>query len=320
MTYLIGIDGGGTKTTAILATKQGEVLAESKTSSTNPNLIDNEELEKRITHLLNEFRNHDRKVFSKVSSVFAGVSGAGNSDAKNNFATILRKKLPRTKNISVEADTINALYSGTYGKPGIIQIAGTGATTYGINDEGDSWRVDGWGYLLGDEGSGYYIGAEGVKSVLKSADGRGPATNLSEKIKHYFNCKNEFDLVRKIYRAEYPKNQISSIAVLVFDSYRENDEVAINIMEGAAQKLCKSIQTVNAKVFQGYEDVPVILCGGLFEKSNSLSDLLKKHLAKNNILKPSIPTFSPVKGSIIGAKLNISRNIDDEFIEALRAK
>ena len=86
----------------------------------------------------------------------------------------------------VRNDAFNALYSGTLGEPGIVQIAGTGAVTLGINENGEVARSGGWGYLFDDEGSGFYLGNEALKAVFRSFDNRGKKTSLTDRITEYF--------------------------------------------------------------------------------------------------------------------------------------
>src|SRR5690625_5281192 len=152
MGYVIGIDGGGTKTVAVIANTAGEVKVSSLVGPTNPNVLSFAALKETINNLFHQLRDQAPDAISRVETVFAGISGAGTEEKQNTIKKILMENVPSSTYFQVVPDSINALYAGTFGKPGIVQIAGTGSITYGINRENKHWRIGGWGYLFGDEG------------------------------------------------------------------------------------------------------------------------------------------------------------------------
>ena len=177
--YVLGIDGGGTRTTGIVADEHGNVHMHAVTGRSNPNTLQQAEFEEVICGLVKELKRQNNAIFTQVSVCFAGIAGVGESGRDVEVAALLARELPAGTKVIVRNDAFNALYSGTLGGPGIVQIAGTGAVTLGINENGEVARSGGWGYLFDDEGSGFYLGNEALKAVFRFYDDRGPATSLT---------------------------------------------------------------------------------------------------------------------------------------------
>ncbi|MFD1362143.1 N-acetylglucosamine kinase [Lentibacillus salinarum] len=317
MSYVIGIDGGGTKTKAVIADMNGKVIAANSTGSTNPNIVSKQKLRHTLEALFNSLEKSSNIPMKYIQFVFAGVSGAGNETNKTTLRDIMASCLPDGIPIRIEADTVNALYSGTYGDPGIVQISGTGSITYGVNRHLKHERAGGWGYLFGDEGSGYDIGRQGIIHALKSVDGRGPETVLLPMIYSHFEVTNAQSLIQKIYTASVPKNKISPITEIVFDAYKREDPSAKMILQQAAEEMCLSIGTLYEKLFEPGEKTEVVLCGGVFNETSILPKLIKTELQTYTAINVMLPKMPPVGGSIIGAYLMQDRAFDNTVINTI---
>lgn len=317
MEYVAGIDGGGTKTVAILADMDGKIVAHSSGGPTNPNVVSQDKLFYTFKTMLDELEQKQPNSVQNISVLFAGISGTGNEASKNDVGKVLLQLLPENTRVQVEPDTINALYSGTYRSHGIVHISGTGSITYGISSDGVHDRVGGWGYLFGDEGSGYDIGRQGIIQALKAHDGRGSDTILLDQITAFFDVTNPYDLVRKIYTAESPKNEIAPIARLVFQSYKQNDAVAEQIISETVQEISKSIRTLHEKLFNQEEKVKAVLCGGVFNDKEMLPQLLKEELKYCRNIQLVLPKVSPAGGAIIGAYLMKKQHLDNSTIQSI---
>ncbi|WP_042142504.1 N-acetylglucosamine kinase [Paucisalibacillus sp. EB02] len=306
MNYVIGIDGGGTKTQVVLADKAGNVLTNKRYESTNPNAVPRETLNGIFKQIFQDIEREVPDSLKQVTSVFAGIAGAGTKKSALHIAEIMTPYfLPETK-IKVVPDSVNALYSGTFGKPGIVQISGTGSITFGVNRNQEQGRVGGWGYLLGDEGSGFDVGKKGIQSALQFVDGRGPNTVLLDMLFELYNVRTGRELIDKIYHSDSPRLEISRLSKLVFEAVEKKDAVSVNILRKVAEEISQSIITLDQKLFKEEEKVEVILCGGLFSNSNILSALLQDALIdypkRMSLVTPELP---PVFGSLIGAYLEI---------------
>ncbi|UJL45402.1 ROK family protein [Virgibacillus sp. NKC19-16] len=318
MNYVIGIDGGGTKTKAVIVDMKGKVVAQETVGPTNPNVVSKKELQHTFQTLFHSLRQQAPPHFSNILSVFAGVSGAGNATNKKVLQETIEPLIENNIPIQIEADAINALYSGSYGAPGIVQIAGTGSITYGINSNLEHHRVGGWGYLFGDEGSGYDIGRKGIMAALQSVDGRASETILLPMIYAHFNVTNAQDLIRGIYASPTSKSEISPVAEIVFQGFKDDDPIAEGIIAEAVKETTLSIKALYEKLFYVEEKVEVVLCGGVFQEKNILPRLIKEDLRMYPAMKVVLPEMPPVGGSIIGAYLMQGVDVDEAIIDTIR--
>ncbi|GAQ16196.1 glucosamine kinase GspK [Oceanobacillus picturae] len=315
MAYYIGIDGGGTKTNAVLADEKGNILSQAISGASNPNAVGEQELSQVFQTLFLKLDNEGKTPLKNVKWVYAGIAGSANPANRTLLESILSKLLPHAT-VFVEPDAVCALYSGTYGGAGIVQIAGTGSITYGMNEAGDQGRVGGWGYLFGDEGSGYAIGRAGVTEALKSVDGRGEPTILLEMLYEHFQVSQAQELIKKVYNAKQPKTIIAPLSRIVFQAYGQEDVVAQAILQQAAKDITSQIMALYRTLFTGDEKTEVVLCGGVFQEKAVMPVLLKNYL-ENIPLTLVQPEFPPVAGSLIGAykqaTIQVSRNMLEQI-------
>lgn len=314
MDYIIGIDGGGTKTKGLLADASGNVIARAVAGPCNPNVVEAKELANVFRDLFFAMEQKGANLREKTVSVYAGISGAGNKQNGKKIRKILQAYVSRRAQVQVETDAVNALYAGTYGKPGIVQISGTGSITYGKNNQGREGRVGGWGYLFGDEGSGYDIGRQAVTAALKALDGRGPETTLLTMLYSHFQADHAQEIIREVYTSPSPKNKISPLAKLVFHAYKQNDHAAGQILSESAKNLALNILALFEKLFPADAEIPVVLSGGIFQDKDILPVLLQKELNRYTNLNFVLPEMSPAGGALIGASLMKKNEINEETI------
>lgn len=317
MEYVIGIDGGGTKTVAIIADQTGKIIAEVTVGSTNPNTLNQKELTTNIKRMFNLLKEQAPIAFRQVTNIYAGMSGVGTPKQKQLVSSIFKETLKISTPFEIVSDTMNALYSGTYGKPGILQIAGTGSITYGINAKGFEFRLGGWGYLFGDEGSGYDLGRRAIVSVLEFEDKRTEKTILRDLLLSHFKVKSGREMIEKIYKSSVPKKEIASLSIYVFKAFKNEDSVAVKMVHDVAKQLTSNIKMVKEKLFSEQEVSPVILAGGVFSE-NILPLLIKKKLENDNNIYVCLPEVPPVYGSIIGALKNRGITVNEELIKNIK--
>ncbi len=319
--YVLGIDGGGTKTTGIIANGQGEIVAEATVGGSNLNSMDRAIVEGELAKLIVALKAENNECFLQVKRVFAGMAGGGHKSNKEDLQSILRSMLTSSVNVTVDHDAITALYSGTLGRPGIVQIAGTGAITYGVNQDGDRGRVGGWGHLFSDHGSGYAIGRDGLSAAFKAHDGLTEYTYLHELFLQHFEEKELPDVIRAIYQAENAKGLIASLSRLVIDAADHGDQTAKDIITTNGIHLGEAIATLMKKLFpveQYTEAIPVVLAGGLFNRYDLFKASIEKVIMDSNReVEIIIPEILPVGGAVIAAlraeKIEINKSFSDAF-------
>ncbi|MFC1629602.1 N-acetylglucosamine kinase, partial [Patescibacteria group bacterium] len=214
--YVIGVDGGGTKTTVALASFEGKILKIAKSGPSNPRNLGIEKAVANIAFGIRKVLKNKKK--DRVLSVFIGLP-AVQEDYKSKIRKI-KKELLKQKGFSqvlknkieIGSDQVVAFRSGTDKKSGIVLITGTGCATHGWLDEKEV-KSSGWGYLA-DEGSAFWIGQKAFQVTLKDLDGRGPKTKITKLIFKKLGIKNEIGLIQKIY-SQNPVKIISVLSVLV---------------------------------------------------------------------------------------------------------
>src|SRR3982750_1433252 len=193
--YVLGIDAGGTKTVCQLADGTGSVLAETRRGGANLQAAGELEVEK-VLHEVMEEALADRDVVP--GAICLGIAGVDRPDDARVVRGIM-KRIGYKAKVLVVNDALVALEAGAPGAPGIVLIAGTGSIAYGRNEHNQAARAGGWGYMLGDEGSGYWIGRAGLRAGLREADRRGPATRLTGLLLNYYGVAGAQDLMARVY-------------------------------------------------------------------------------------------------------------------------
>ncbi|QOR67037.1 hypothetical protein IM538_02350 [Cytobacillus suaedae] len=319
--YVLGIDGGGTKTIGVIVALTGEVRAIAEVGATNINTVGSIGVETEIQKLVNELRTLDLQAFNQVSVIFAGMAGAGNDSNKGELESILGKVLEMNIPIYVENDAITALYSGSLGQEGIVHISGTGSIAFGINREGKTDRVGGWGYLVDSGGSGFSIGQKAFNGLFDRYDNCNERTLLDEKVLRNFSITEPSDLIPIIYRNPDPRKLVASIVPLVFAAADEGDCGAQHILLSTARDIVENIKSLAPKLYSTTEtQIPVVLAGGLFSRKDWFISTIKEQLElvglNCNLIVPSVP---PIVGSVIGGLKMLKKEIESDFIKRLKS-
>src|SRR3954470_9977381 len=272
--YVLGIDAGGTKTVCQLADENGEVLAESRRGGANLQASGELEVEK-VLHEVMEEAIGEHEV--RPAAICLGIAGVDRPDDARVVREIMKRIGYKAKVIVVN-DALIALETGAPGAAGVVVIAGTGSIAYGRNDQNQAARAGGWGYVLGDEGSGYWIGRAAVRAVLREADRRGPATRLTGLLLNYYGVSRAQDLIAQVYHGTLRPAAIAALAQCVQGAFSDGDGVAIGILRGAADQLESAALSVARRLELVGTDFPFILSGGIFRAVPWLEEELMRRL------------------------------------------
>jgi len=316
--YVLAIDGGGTKTCAVICDEYGTIYSKVMTSRSNPTAMDAHDFEATIHGLLQNLRQQTPQLFTAIHSCFAGMAGVKESQAEGIVEGIIRQYVDSTTPIVIENDALIALYAGTLGQEGIVQIAGTGAITLGFHRQG-MCRVGGWGYLFDDEGSGYDLGIQALKAVFQSDDQRAQPTALTDVVLQHFAVKQVPQLIEPIYGASHPRTVIAPLGKYVFQVAQQGDMVAKHIVQDACRKYYKAIKTCYASMDWEQRDVPVVLAGGVFSNNSMIVPWLQQFaLADQLPLRFMLPVLEPIGGAVVGAFKMAHIQLDRSFVEAFQ--
>jgi glucosamine kinase len=258
--YVLGIDAGGTKTVCLLADEQGTILAEGRGGGANLQAHGELEVEK-VLHQVMEAALGERDV--RPAAICLGIAGVDRPQDAEAVRGIMRRIGSKARTLVVN-DALVALVAGAGEREGIVIIAGTGSIAYGRDASARAARAGGWGYLLGDEGSGFWIGRRALSAVVRAADGRGPATELTERVLVSLGLVRPSDLVHATYYRDLRRGAIAGLAPVVEDARAAGDAVASEILTQAAFELTAAAGSVITRLDMRGNVFPAILAGGIF--------------------------------------------------------
>lgn len=233
--YFVGVDGGGTKTALVAATPDGKEKSHAVCGPLNYNFIG---LEKALENLAEGIKllGLPKGSIAAIGIGDPSIDDEAESPAAQDFAARAAALLEAP--VYVRSDAYMTLFALTGGKkPGVLIISGTGSMTIGEDEAGKISVVGGWGRLTGDEGSGYYIGREGICAALRAADGVAPETALTEAACKHFEKKKPRDLIAAFYGDEEP--DVAGFSRCVAECAARGDEVANEILLNATAHLSR---------------------------------------------------------------------------------
>ena len=288
--YVIGIDGGATKTIAIFGSGDGKILGRGRGGSSNYHNVGTSKAIESIKRAANEARMH-AGIGTKKAEIAIVALAAIDSSGDHRAATRFARKTNIARRIFVVHDSIAYLQSAFHGQPGIMVESGTGCVAAGINSTGRYVRVGGWGALVDDQGSGYDIGRKALNAAFRAADGRGPKTRLVSAIRKKFRLKNLEDLIYMIYSAGFTVDQIASLAYLV-SKEAPHDIVSRGILRDAGTTLGELACVVAKRLGINRNHFKVAAIGGVFNSGKYLttafSQRIKQEYPQAEIVRPEI--------------------------------
>jgi N-acetylglucosamine kinase len=271
MRHVIGIDAGGTKTVGLLADETGKVLA--KSIAGGANLVVHGELvvEKSLFQVIDAL-----DASHPVDALCLGIAGVDRPGAEEVIRGVLRR-LGIRRAIRIVNDAIVALVAGAPDGVGIVVVSGTGSIAYGADRNGTTARSGGWGYLLGDEGSAFWLGHAAVRLGIRAADGRGPATALYDRICNHLEVVVPDGLVAWFYDQELSRHRVARLASIVEQAAVDGDETADRLLDQAARHLVRAAMAVERQL-EFSEAYSLVLAGGVYKACPSLYERVEKKL------------------------------------------
>jgi N-acetylglucosamine kinase-like BadF-type ATPase len=274
--HVLGIDAGGTKTVCLLADEHGTVISEGRGPGANLHAAGELAVEK-VLHEVIEAAVGDRGIMP--AAVCLGIAGVDRDDEAQTVRAIMRRLGYRSRAVVVN-DALIALVSAAGDAPGVVIIAGTGSIVYGRNALAESARAGGWGHMIGDEGSGYWIGREALSAVMRAADGRGPRTDLTPALLHELEIADISRLPRIVYDRDQPRMAVAALGPLVQRVSDAGDAVAARILERAAEELVLAARSVTTRLEMRGEAFGYHLAGSVFRLVPWLVADLSRRLAE----------------------------------------
>ncbi len=313
---IIAVDGGQSSTLALVATLEGQIIG---TGFAGPsNHVDEPGGPERLHGALDQSvsealaaSGHDSK---QVVGICLGMTGGANL-----AFDWMTSRYPDA-HVQSYYDYVTALAGASLAQPGIVVIGGTGAVAYGRLADGREVKVGGWGYLMGDEGSGYDIGRYALQRAAQASDGRIEMTSLLQMIPAQLGLKDLETVHKMLYSGQVTRPQIARLTISVITAAEAGDAVARRLLENAGEELAKVALAVAQRLGMKEQGVLVFPTGGLFQSNTIIKEALRKSIAFD---APHIQVkdhaFPPI---IVGLLLALQSNVGSlsaAIIENLRA-
>jgi glucosamine kinase len=298
-TYALGVDGGGSKTHAVLVDGSGRIRGEGEAGSSNH----------LVTGLPSAVRNLRLAVAAAVLSAgceppvdaaWIGVAGLDGQNGIAGWESYLARGDPLASSIYLGNDA-DLLLSALAEAVGVVLIAGTGSHALGRDATGATARSSGWGHLIGDEGSGFDIGRQALQATMRAADGRGPQTLLLERCLEAFGVNRAEGLLPHVYR-RFEKARIARLSQVVLAAAREGDAVAREIVARAARELALAALAVMRRLSFGEGPVPLALGGGLLVHERAYRMRVLRTLRRQRALRPVVVVERPAMSAARAAR------------------
>lgn len=311
--YFLGFDGGGTRLRGCLIDESGNVLAvASHPPASFPKL--KEKIGEPVAVLANELKKNADLSNATIAAAGFCSTGVGRPAEREIAQRALREK-NIAATIMAESDFMAAHAGAFGGGPGIIVNAGTGVFGFGRTARGENIRVGGWGYLLGDEGSGFAIAQAALIAALQDWDGRGPKTALRPIFEQHFNVTSIELIISQIYSSDFDRGKFAELAPLVFEAADNHDAVAHEIVFRAGRELGLLVRAAQNRG-QWHFPIPLVLIGNLFHRRDVLLPGFWEVLDSERF-RLITPRFEPVIGAALLARSTAGMKITEEFLSKL---
>jgi glucosamine kinase len=301
--FVLGVDGGATKTLAAVLDLENGTLHLGHGGPSNEDAVGAEAAVQALLQAADEAIDR--------AGIDAGQLGAAVLAIAGTDTEALARKVrsARTDAWIVVNDVVAAWATATGGGPGVAAIAGTGSNVFGVGGQGAdarSWRVGGWGHLLGDEGSGYWLGVQSIKAALCDRERSGPETALSEAAMAFFDQPSVEAVAASVYTKPMTKGEIAAFAIETSKLAEQGDAVACELYERGARELAEQIVAVirqiglDADASDAHEEFPVGLIGSAFKAGKVFVEPLTRavHECAPNARVDAVE-LAPVGGSLL---------------------
>lgn len=290
---LIGIDGGGTHSTAVAAYPDGRIAAVAHGGGLNFYNIGVDPVRRNLEQMVSELCG---KADDEAEKICVGMS-ALDAPADENTLGLFTTGTIRPGQLDLQSDAYVALMGFALGQPGVIVICGTGSMLVMMDAEGRQHVSGGWGYLLNDAGSGYTLAREGLLAVIEQAEGLGEPTQLMGDALEFFGTETPRGLIDKIYDPECTPDKIAGFARYVLMRAEEGEKCALAILKRNMHRLARHAAKMTESVPEAKR---VGLYGGIFAHSAPARNMFKEALDELHPgLQVSIPEFPPELGAVI---------------------
>jgi N-acetylglucosamine kinase-like BadF-type ATPase len=292
--FYVGVDSGGTKCEILLVDTEKKPIIKKSFKAFHYSVFDADIVAARISEYIFQLLKLKELDLKDCEGICIGLAGAREARDRAKIRSSFAKEL-KFRKITVETDTMTGIYGAFEGEDGIILISGTGSVLYAMHD-GVMSRIGGWGRIIGDPGSGYWIGQKGLQLIVDEYDleERTQYTMLTNLADKKFNI-TKHNILDKVFHQDF---EVQKLAPLVIECAEKKDQKCIGIINEAVEKLTKHIHLF-FELTKRKKKIDLAFIGSIIENDNLLSQKLKARIEKdfknvNVIIKKNSPVFGAV--------------------------
>ncbi len=265
---VVGVDGGGTKTHAVILDANFEIIGEGLAGPSNPLRVGIASAAAAVREAINLAAEVAQIRRTDLLVARVGLAGARRNELGARMCDALAGL--GISDLVVVGDAEIALYGATEGRPGLIVIAGTGSICCGLNARGRRECAGGWGPIAGDEGGGAWISRRALRAIAHATDGRGPATALTAAACGYFHVTNPHDLSTAIYAPTITNERLAGFGRDVIEAAKGKDRIARDILTEGGTELGRMSAAVIRSLKLERETFQLAYVGGVFRSGGEL--------------------------------------------------
>lgn len=304
---VIGVDGGATKTSSVVMTASGRVLGRGIAPPSNIHSVGRDAAASALRQAIDSALADARRPYEAVDAICLCLAGVARPRDREVIQEIVREIYPFPR-VLIHNDALGALAAGTGRAEGVVVIAGTGTIAYGIDARGRTARAAGWGALLADYGSGFWIGWQALQAVVCAVDGRGPSTQLVDDILGHLKLKGPDDLIAWTYDQPLEWGRFAALAPLVTGAAEGGDSVAAEILRQAGEHLAASALAVVRRLELTARPFDLVLAGSVWKAGRWVEGPMQARVrAEAPYVQFIHPSRSPAEGAAMLALQEVVR-------------
>lgn len=291
---VLGVDGGGTATRAVILDQEGTVRGFGRGGPANPRVVGDQGALQSVMEAVSAARAQSGLREAQFAAAHLGHAGLGQGVDRDAFLELARDLgLAAPETVSCGHDMEIAFEGGLAGTDGVVLVCGTGSSCWGRAPGGITARAGGWGWMIDDPGSGYWFGIQALRAAMRAWDGRAPNTPLAEEARLFFGLDDLSGIARRLYTSRHGHSEVAALAPTVFRIASQGDPAARAIVAEAASELALMVSTVADRIGLGERDFPVALAGGILRGQPTLfrqvSDTLRIRHRRVQVVEPLLP-------------------------------
>ena len=319
MTFYCGVDGGGTRTRAVLVDDGGAFVGYGASGASNPKAVGLDGAAASVCEALG-------RAFRDVGNpsdalLFIGLAGVRTEPDRLAVTEAMKKPMADIGLSNAEVrfghdlDVAHAAALG--GESGVVLVVGTGSAALGRDDSGRTRQAGGWGWYIDDPGSGYWLGYQAMRAAARSCDGRGPSTLLEERVRSFLRIQTLHEMPNIIYNPHFSRERVAELAPIIFEVAEAGDACANAILRDGFNELALMVATVARELEM--ERPLVSAVGGVTQRGAPFESRLNESLlAQLPFARVTHSKASPVIGAVILAMQKKGRRMSERDMRTLQ--